>query len=352
MAAYPQSYDTNIELVCTISVPETDRDGAIASLKMVVPSGLTVPVYLRHIAQILSEYFRFAVEEVWLASAEIDLHKFMLETGKDILHGHGGRKVVFSQAEPNSLHHMLAHELKGTFIRAITEIGEKAIAGERIMIVIVAHGSKTGEVGIGWTNVKGRKQDLVIREEMEAALSSAKDGVDITILTTACFSGLWTIPFDLLKTQPTVLAASLGTNWFSLKTVPWVILSTATARRAISLGDLTTSAYPVIGPSSTIAAFCGRVENIVKAWPSRKGVRKGIPVAYYGQGGGYAWPAHVLGLDDPCALLWKVEGIRALASEDRFTTIALGVETFKRQRLAQPASSLADSKCIVKVSLV
>lgn len=31
--------------------------------------------------------------------------------------------------------------------------------------------------------------------------------------------------------------------------------------------------------------------------------------------------------------MWKVEGIRSLAKEDRFTTIALGVSTFSRQRV-------------------
>ncbi|KAF8442518.1 hypothetical protein BGX38DRAFT_1202028 [Terfezia claveryi] len=44
-------------------------------------------------------------------------------------------------------------------------------------------------------------------------------------------------------------------------------------------------------------------------------------------------------MDDPQALLWKVEGIRSLTKEDKFTTIALGVSTFRRQRAGQAAAA-------------
>jgi len=73
---------------------------------------------------------------------------------------------------------------------------------------------------------------------------------------------------------------------------------------------------------------------------------KAKPSTYIAQGKGRKSAAGVLGMDDTQALLWKVEGIKSLAKEDKFTTIALGVSTLRRQRQGQEAASLREGSKI------
>lgn len=60
-------------------------------------------------------------------------------------------------------------------------------------MVIVAHGQKfTGDVYLG-LDTDTLENHTVSRTEIEASLASP-NGVDITIISTACFSGLWILP--------------------------------------------------------------------------------------------------------------------------------------------------------------
>jgi len=409
-----------------VSINEEDQAGALASIQSLEPEGLEISVVLRHLGEALCEHFRFdahlfytpnsctrliavlgvpdavsndwlisdfcllhkilggvASEETWLGSSHIDLHQLVTSTGKGILHGYGGanRRVVFSKDEPNFMTHAVPHQLKQRFLDAITGIAAKADDGERIMIIIVGHGNSSGEVGIGTVSESLSDDEVLTREEVEAVLAPAKDGVEVTILTTACYSGLWAVPFEALHTQPTVLAATEATemNWsfpksgsgrnrgsFHVAAVsnqfetlankrvqPNRTLGTAACIssenirplpliRAISLGDLTRTAVPLAGQSGSIASFCARLRHSVTKWPVRHGTNKAKPSTYLAQGKGRKSAAEVLGMDDPQALLWKVEGIKSLATEDKFTTIALGVSTLRRQRQGQAAASLRE----------
>ena len=193
VADYPRKYSANIHPVSRVSINDEDEAGALASIQSLDPESLEISIFLRHLGETLCEHFRFgahlfytpnsstqliavlvvpdaedndwlisdfcllhkilggvAAEETWLGSSQVDLHQLITNTGKGILHGYGGanRRVVFSKDEPNFMTHALHHQLKQRFLDAITGIAAKADDDGRIMIIIVGHGSGSGEVGI------------------------------------------------------------------------------------------------------------------------------------------------------------------------------------------------------------
>ncbi|RPB18644.1 hypothetical protein L211DRAFT_901702 [Terfezia boudieri ATCC MYA-4762] len=385
-ANYPAKYNADIDVVSVSSISNEDRDGALACVKIVTPEAMEISRFLRYLGNTLCEHFRFgghlfytptsstrliavlgvpdpegndwlildfcllhkilggvAAEETWLGSSDVDLHQFITKTGKEILHGYGraNRRVVFSKDEPDFMTHTAPHQLKQDFLDTIKNIAMKAEENERIMVIIVAHGSRSGEVGIGCVGEGPTEEEVVTRDEVEAVLAPAADGVQVTILSTACFSGLWAVPFEALKTQPTVLAATEANeiNWsfpesgssrhrgsFHVAAVanqfgglaqknvqPNSMLAEAKRIsgedirprpliRAISLGDLTRTAAPIRHQPGTIAAFSARLRKEVIKWPAGYGTLRAKPTAYIAKGGGRKSAAGVLGMDDPQAL--------------------------------------------------
>ena len=73
-----------------------------------------------------------------------------------------------------------------------------ASRGVRIVFLIVAHGLRiNGGILVG-TRHNG-KQRRVSRAQIGSWLAGAPKGVEFTIITTACFSGLWAVPFTKLR---------------------------------------------------------------------------------------------------------------------------------------------------------
>jgi hypothetical protein len=89
------------------------------------------------------------------------------------------------------------------FLRSITVAAQQAAPGERIL----AHGqSDTGRVTIG--RALNSSNIIVSRESVEACLASTPAGIEITIINSACYSGLLAVLFPKVNGEATVLAPS------------------------------------------------------------------------------------------------------------------------------------------------
>ena len=134
-----------------------------------------------------------ATNEQWLASTSCRLPEVIEATGKDILHGidtNGSpRRVVFGRGDTEFCTYQEPNKLKDSFLALTKEEAEKARAGEAVVIIIVSHGSEDGDIVLGGTDF----EHFTTREELESTLSAAAAGVQISIINTACFSGLWAV---------------------------------------------------------------------------------------------------------------------------------------------------------------
>jgi hypothetical protein len=72
------------------------------------------------------------------------------------------------------------------FLESLQTTAQHAVCGDRIVVVIVAHGNDS-VVAIG--------SEYVSRDALESSFAGINDGVSITIITTACVSGIWAVPF-------------------------------------------------------------------------------------------------------------------------------------------------------------
>jgi hypothetical protein len=131
--------------------------------------------------------------EHWLTC--VDMHDAVRTLGRPIRHGPmSNLKTVFSSDSARFYETVEPKALADTFLHHIQDVASSVIEGDRLVIIIVAHGSNDGEVGIG-------KDDLgsdicITREDIEERLAFAANDMKTTIITTACYSGLWLLPLS------------------------------------------------------------------------------------------------------------------------------------------------------------
>ena len=143
-----------------------------------------------------------AKQEVWLTCG--DICEFVKKSGP-VLHGCPYRKprqVVHDDSSDTFTQFVDPSRLADKFIQCLQSTAREATSGEQILIVMVGHGSYLGDVELGSSSVS--------RDMVELALAGIKEGVEVTIVTTACYSGLWAIPFK--NSRATVLSAGGGPN--------------------------------------------------------------------------------------------------------------------------------------------
>ncbi|TDL24950.1 hypothetical protein BD410DRAFT_826881 [Rickenella mellea] len=140
-----------------------------------------------------------AKQEVWLTC---DSLPDLVKTYKELLHGsprRTPRRVVFDKNSEDFTMQVDADKLAGAFLEQVEQASLNVFPGERILIVMIAHGQRvTGDLEIG--------DEYVTRAQVELRLAGIKNGVEITIISTSCFSGIWAMPFK--NPRITVLAAS------------------------------------------------------------------------------------------------------------------------------------------------
>jgi hypothetical protein len=338
--SYPKAHRIHF---CFLDNGNNDPDGLLTALES-MPTAMRLPHLLVEIGEILLLRTRYGAGEVfkpddrthlisvfgsvdageddWFASdfcllqtalggtaktethlACVDLKKFVTEHGP-LLHGPPGRqrKVVFDQNSEVFYTQYLKNDLAEEFLKAIRLVSSNALAGERIVIVIVAHGeSAQGNVYIG-SNIRG-KRIRVTRSQIEACLSNATAGVQITIVVTSCFSGFWTILYG----RPTVDTAGKK------------------PQRAVSIGDLGKTTQLVNRPFSQFEAFCQRIATRFNNHKIAK-----VPQFRVGESDRTLSASAVLGGNEELSTILRVEGILTLRPEDPFTCIGIGVEnTYK-----------------------
>ena len=143
-----------------------------------------------------------AKQEVWLTCA--DICGFVKKRGP-VLHGcpyRKPRRVVHDDSSDTFTQFVDPSRLADKFIQCLQSTAQEATSGEQILIVMIGHGSYLGDVELGSSSVS--------RDMVELALAGMKEGVEVTVVTTACYSGLWAIPFK--NSRATVLSAGGGPN--------------------------------------------------------------------------------------------------------------------------------------------
>jgi hypothetical protein len=246
------------------------------------------------------------------------------------------------------------------------------------MVVVVAHGDDVnGDVRIGTMGTEEHDPDtsrsehrMMSRTLLESALAVAQDGVRITIISTACFSGLWLVPWDHHDTTVIAAAPHNRESWsysasnssgfcrggyftgslaeeMSKLAIPQTtgtpsapetlrIAEPASLHRAISIGDLGNRNKLIPGPLRGIASFCARMQDKFRNHPL---VRLPIPTIAPTDVGRSA--ANILGGDGEISTLFRVEGILSLQPEDPFSVVTLGVQNTKKSGGVATSSAYA-----------
>ncbi|KAF5393636.1 hypothetical protein D9757_000427 [Collybiopsis confluens] len=141
------------------------------------------------------------LSEKWLTPT--DLHQHVEKNG-DLIHGSSQkpRRIVVDKDSP--VFYRVERNVSQAFAAAIQNTVREAQPDQRIVVVICAHGSQEAAIQLG--NSPFRKCTL------ENLLWPTK--APVTIITTACFSGLWAVPHSSLLSQKlvTTLAATTADN--------------------------------------------------------------------------------------------------------------------------------------------
>jgi hypothetical protein len=290
----------------------------------------------------------------------VNLKEFVMEHGP-LKHGHPNkapRKIVFDKGSEEFYVQHDPSILGDAFLEAVRTTSANAMPGERILVIIVAHGQRyTGDIYLGLNSEKSKRR-TVSRLEVEASLAYAPNGVQITIISTACFSGLWILPLQNPLQEASILAATtdeapsfssplsndsgfmrggffsdaisqeftglavqrsvLGTGYqeplYERSAVPQL-------QRAISVGDLGASSQLLEPPTGQFPAFCRRLQGRFANHPL---VRP--PQFSFSDHDRKLPAAAVLGGNNELTTLFRAEGVLSLKPEDPFVVVGLGVE--------------------------
>ncbi|TDL24953.1 hypothetical protein BD410DRAFT_69567 [Rickenella mellea] len=129
-----------------------------------------------------------ARKEIWLACEELP------EYSKKILPLVHDSHVAFDDTVKAFTTFIDQTDLARSFLDRLEDASLNAASGDKILVVIVAHEQQESEfLEIG--------NSFVSRDAVELAFAGTADGVEITIVVTSCFSGIWAVPFDNPKSS-------------------------------------------------------------------------------------------------------------------------------------------------------
>ncbi|KAJ7651522.1 hypothetical protein DFH06DRAFT_1207248 [Mycena polygramma] len=286
-----------------------------------------------------------AATEKWLTP--VSLHSHVRERG-NLLHGAGtqARRVVLDESSP--MFYSVVTDVHRAFDSALREVVASATELERIMIIVCAHGERaTGSVSLGGSRFSVTRMKGILCQSKAPA----------TILTTACFSGLWALPYpnprsglDLVTTFAST-TGSLPSYSFPVsasdrirggKFASTVVSTIETFATPIDAGDDAPRTLPptclagmvvkVIDTmtfTSTTAARAARVEFSDFAQTVQDKMTQAQhpnPSLFVPTPDHQSQTNSMLGLQDEVALLYRLVALKELPVIANYTTLPLAVQ--------------------------
>jgi hypothetical protein len=254
-----------------------------------------------------------ARREKWLSAVDIHAH---VEQNGPLLHGnpkHPPRQVVFDSASTRFYTIVPKEEIAENFMTELSNACQAATKGERIMVILVGR----SRVGDGAVDIISRH---ITRLELESCFVQAAAGVSITVIDTACYSGIWTVPFRKLRNADVAVMASTTSEEDHTK-VPISDRETSSSRlrRVLLVSDLVENRL-LSSPSSDFEEFALRIkERVAKA----KSLLK-PPFLLASDTTRKTAASAVLGGDD-LSTLFRIESVLSLPKDAYFTALPLGV---------------------------
>jgi hypothetical protein len=142
-----------------------------------------------------------AKQETWFTCASL---LDVVKAHGPIIHGSPYRKprrIVFDDTSKDFTTCVTPISITSSFLASLQTAAEHAVSGDHILVIIVAHGCKdTGDIAVG--------NEFISRDTLEMSFAGIDNGVEITIVTTACYSGIWAVPFA--NSRATIMAATTG----------------------------------------------------------------------------------------------------------------------------------------------
>jgi hypothetical protein len=282
-----------------------------------------------------------AKQETWLTCASL---LDVVKAHGPIIHGSPYRKprrIVFDDTSKDFTTPATPIGIANSFLTSLQTAAEHAVPGDRILVIIVAHGSKgTGDITIG--------NEFISRDTLEMSFAGINNGVEITIVTTACYSGIWAVPFA--NPRATIMAVTTGKNpsfafsasdsgfarggFFAeaivdetsgllqarsheLESIETPSLGSILTK-AVSVRDLTSKTV-----SSSYGLFGPYAERVVASVKQRQ---HNLPATIsYSPETGSTQTAEVLGGNGELSTLFRIAAVLELPKEANFSSIACSV---------------------------
>lgn len=282
-----------------------------------------------------------AKQETWLTCASL----------VDVVNAHGPiihgspyskpRRIVFDNTSKDFTTLVTPIDIANSFLTNLQTAAKHALPGDRILVLIVAHGYKgTGDIVIG--------NEFISRDTLEMSFAGIDNGVEITIVTTACYSGIWAVPFA--NPRATVMAATtkdhpsfafaasesgLSRGGFFAETIVDETAGLLQARshklesietpssssalmKTISVRDLTSKTV-----SSSYGLFSSYAKRVVASVKQRQ---CNFPATIsYSPETGSKQTAEVLGGNSELSTLFRIGAVLELPKEANFSSIACSV---------------------------
>ncbi|KAJ7748511.1 hypothetical protein DFH07DRAFT_1035803 [Mycena maculata] len=283
-----------------------------------------------------------SASEKWITSR--NLHKHAEEMGK-LLHrpSKEPRKVVLDETTP--VFYALVQDVHKVFEKSLREAVAQAKANECLIVIVCAHGERvTGSLQLG------DRESTMAR--MRSILCQAK--TPTTIITTACYSGLWAVPYRRRNTSTGMVTT------FAATTTPNPSYTLPASQSDCIVGGKFVSreeqfAQPVNDPEGdsarTLPALCpeDRAEKIIDLLTFRSitaasaaqekfsdfagAVRKNLLQARHPSSALHLASSDMnssantmLGLQDQVALLYRLSALKELPRLANYATLPLAVQ--------------------------
>ncbi|KAJ7045015.1 hypothetical protein C8F04DRAFT_1174007 [Mycena alexandri] len=297
-----------------------------------------------------------AASECWLTTQNLHTH---VENRGDLLHGpvKHPRRVVLNKDTPPF--YTIVTNVYEAFDEALRNAVKTATNGERLIVIMCAHGEQNGGA------VRLGKLKFT-RERMQGILCQA--AVPTTVLTTACYSGLWAIPYRKHASSDSELVTTLAatTNHNPSSSIPAspsdrfrgggfiealttmfenfaqprpvvaefaedcshslpTVCRAGTVEKFIDLStfDTTTAAEAT---SAKFKDFARTVMSQLTAQPS--------PSLYVAPSDKDSSVATIMGLREEVALLYRLAALRELPRQADYSAVPLGVEQMQGRVVA------------------
>ncbi|KAJ7471810.1 hypothetical protein FB451DRAFT_308354 [Mycena latifolia] len=286
-----------------------------------------------------------AASETWLTSQNLHRHA---ENRGELLHGstQQPRHVALNEGTPRF--YTVVQDTFAAFDKSLRDIVGTAKSDERIIVIICARGTQfSGSVRLGNQNFS--------RARMQSILCQAT--APTTVLTTACYSGLWAVPYrshtsssELVSTFPATTSKNPSYS-IPASTSDRIMGERYDQALIFALEDYAQPTESTGDHPRTLPEVCreGMAEKVIDIYTFRsttaaratsdkfsdfahtvasKLLAKNHPapstcLAPYDKD---SFVATILGLQDEVALLYRLSAFRELPVRANYTTLPLGVE--------------------------